>query len=66
MGLAVGVDACKTGWFVVEIGRKGDWAFGIYPDIDTIWQQVSKTAPLILIDVPSLNSHARTWPKMIF
>ena len=49
---AVGVDACKAGWFVVEIGRKGDWAFDIFPEIDTIWRRVSKTASLILIDIP--------------
>jgi predicted RNase H-like nuclease len=30
---AVGLDACKAGWFVVEIGRKGDWVVNIFPDI---------------------------------
>jgi predicted RNase H-like nuclease len=49
---AVGVDGCKAGWFVVEIGGKGDWGINIFPDIGAIWQRVSKKASLILIDIP--------------
>jgi predicted RNase H-like nuclease len=49
---AVGVDGCKAGWFVVEIERKGDWTIDIFQDIGAIWQRVSKTASLILIDIP--------------
>ena len=49
---AVGVDGCKAGWFVVEFSRKGDWGINIFPDIGAIWQRVSETPPLILIDIP--------------
>ena len=46
------MDGCKAGWFVVELDHNGGSAFDIFPDIGTIWQQVSKTASLILIDIP--------------
>jgi len=47
-----GVDGCKAGWFVVELEPSGAWTIDIFPDVDAIWHQVSKTASLILIDIP--------------
>jgi predicted RNase H-like nuclease len=50
--VAVGVDACKAGWFVVEIRPNRDWDVGVFADINDIWKRFSKTAGLILIDIP--------------
>ena len=48
----LGVDGCKAGWFVVGIKQNEDWAIDIFSDIGAIWQQFSKFASLILIDIP--------------
>lgn len=50
MSRYVGVDACRAGWFAVELS--GDqWRFALYTHISTLWAYHRK-AQMILIDMP--------------
>ena len=46
-----GVDGCKGGWVAVKIHSGGRWQIDIYPDVATLWKEVTE-ARLILIDIP--------------
>jgi predicted RNase H-like nuclease len=48
---AVGVDACKKGWFAVCLGSDERWAIEIFDSIDKLWNAFLKDS-LILIDIP--------------
>jgi len=47
----IGVDACKKGWFAVELGSRDNWKIGIFNSLDdlrNLWNPFST----ILIDIP--------------
>jgi predicted RNase H-like nuclease len=46
-----GVDACRTGWFVVMLGEGHNWRVAIFPDIFNLWKHCQESK-LILIDIP--------------
>lgn len=48
---AVGVDACKKGWFAVCLTPDKRWAVEIFDCIDNLWRGFQKDS-LILIDIP--------------
>jgi predicted RNase H-like nuclease len=47
----LGVDGCKAGWFFVAIGQGHEAEFGVFENIDQLFQSYSD-ARWILIDIP--------------
>ena len=47
----VGVDGCKGGWFAVALSALGEPAFGVFADIEKLWDEY-READVILIDIP--------------
>ena len=47
----LGVDGCKAGWFFVSIGPGEDSEFGIFENIERLFNAYSD-AKSILIDIP--------------
>ncbi|MGD8522320.1 MAG: DUF429 domain-containing protein [Desulfobacterales bacterium] len=48
---AVGVDACRKGWFAVCLESDERWAIEIFESIENLWNRFQKDS-LILIDIP--------------
>ncbi len=48
---AVGVDACKKGWFAVCLDPDKRWSIKIFDSIDNLWNAFQKDS-LILVDIP--------------
>lgn len=51
MGIYVGVDGCRAGWFAVALLDGGGHEFGLFPTIGGLWN-AWKTADRVLIDIP--------------
>lgn len=49
---AIGVDACRAGWFAVRLASEAEPEARIFPNIETLWDAWGSTCDLALIDVP--------------
>jgi len=57
---AVGVDACKAGWFAVRLAPGAGPEALTFPDISTLWAGWGRASSLVLIDVPIGLTDAET------
>ncbi|MDG5817019.1 DUF429 domain-containing protein [Chitinispirillales bacterium ANBcel5] len=46
-----GIDGCRGGWFIIFFDSDRGWSCALYPNLESLWQEM-KSASLLLIDIP--------------